>query len=79
MSRRRYRHPPILPPASASAPVRTTRPVRPACEPVETSNEIVNDALDLIEGHVRTVLEHGGEFALRMRLERLLAKGGRAE
>jgi hypothetical protein len=38
------------------------------------ANNIVNEALDLIEWHVRTVLDQGGEAALRARLERLLAK-----
>ncbi len=42
-------------------------------EPVEPDHmSAANDALDMIERCVRTVLDAGGEFALRRRLEKLL-------
>ena len=52
-------------------------PLRHRHEPIEPENS-VNDALDLIEAHVRSVLDHGGELALRRRLARLLGDAGAA-
>lgn len=51
--------------------IRRAAAVRPPNEPVERE-QLVNDALDLIEGHVRTVIDQGGKVALHARLDRLL-------